>query len=62
MGCRLRASLSADKEGSLSLKITRTSQYSGEGPSQACRAANGLAQFFPGSHIGDLPGKFQDRL
>jgi len=49
------------KEGSLSLKITQASQYSPEGPTQACRAANGLAQFLPGSHIGDRPGKFQDR-
>ena len=50
------------RESSLSLKITQTSQYTPEGPTQACRAANGLAQFFTGSHIGDLPGKFQDRL
>jgi len=49
------------RESSLSLKITQTSQYTPEGPTQACRAANGLAQFFTGSHIGDLPGKFQDR-
>ena len=47
------------KESSLSLKITQTSQYTPEGPTQACRAANGLAQFFPGSHIGDRPVNFR---
>jgi hypothetical protein len=36
------------KESSLSLKITQRSQYSSEGPTQACRAANGLAQFLSG--------------